>query len=73
MNVHTARKGLTLNDLVSLDKNRRGKDLKCIHFPVEIKGQFLLAKGQLNSESIFLGFKSLKRQIKFLKDFCPSL
>ena len=30
-------------------------------------------KGQLISEAIFLGFKSPKKQTKFLKDFCPSL
>ena len=64
-------KGWILNDKTRTEEEKN--DLKCIHFPVEIKGQFSLAKGQLNSESIFLGFKSPKKQTKFLKDFCPSL
>ena len=32
-----------------------------------------IAKGQIISEAIFLGFKSAKKQSMFLKDFCPSL
>ena len=33
----------------------------------------MMAKGRLISEGNFVFFKSPKKQIKFLKDFCPNL